>query len=265
LNPYILENQKAWSKLSEDHYHFYKARLKKEKNVVNPIILQELGDLHHKSLMHLQCNIGQDSVSLAHEGALVTGCDLSKSNIDFARRLAFDFNHPEMRFFQADLMEFPKHDEKYDVVFTSEGVLGWLPDLNQWAKVVASLLKGDGFFYINEIHPFFSILDEDSFALKEFAYKYPYFNRQLDKSDTIGGYASGGKTAECYYWMFSVSDVINALIGAGLEILYFHEFDRICYNVGGMEKLDTAQYQHPEWLGKLPMQFSIKAKLKEKK
>ncbi|MDD3123107.1 MAG: class I SAM-dependent methyltransferase [Candidatus Izemoplasmatales bacterium] len=257
------KNRLAWNLLAKDHYEYYKKRLIHEDTILNPIIINELGDISGKKLIHLQCNGGADTICLSRLGAKITGVDFAPDNIHYARILAKDFGVLDATFIEANLMEFKDcHHKKYDVVFTSEGVLGWLPDLNRWAQTVASLLNPDGFFYINEIHPFFLMLDEEAYAKKEFKFKYPYFGNQLDKSETIGGYATTPQKAECYYWMFSLSEIVNSLINAGLEILYIHESDTLCYQIGDMPHVNYAQLQWPEWKGKIPMMFSIKARLR---
>lgn len=256
-------NKVAWSKLSEEHYHHFKKSLKANVYRLNPVIVEELGDIKGKTLIHLQCNTGADTIALAKLGAIISGVDLVPDNVKFAKRLASDFGIENAQFIGSDLMKLSEiHHQKYDIVFTSEGVLGWLPDLNIWARTIRSLLKDDGFFYINEIHPFFLIWDEEAFEKKEFIVKYPYFGKFLNESDTIGGYAVPSKNAKAYDWMFSISEVINALIDAGLDIKFFHEFDTLCFDAGKMTRINNSQYRHPEFENKIPMHFSIKTTIK---
>ena len=47
-----------------------------------------LGDVKGLSVLHLQCNAGQDSLSIARLGAEVTGVDISDEAVDFATRLS---------------------------------------------------------------------------------------------------------------------------------------------------------------------------------
>lgn len=263
MNPYILANQLAWNKLAKDHYYEFKRRYSLKDNLLNPNIIKELGDIKGKSLIHLQCNTGADTLSLSRLGAKCSGVDLAPDNIVYAYKLFEDFN-TEGTFYQADLMEFgDNHDKKYDIVFTSEGAIGWLPDFKIWAQTIKKLLNPGGFFYIYEIHPFFLMFDEDLLAKEQLAIKYPYFGRKYDKSETIGGYAAEEREGECYYWMYSVSDVVSALAEAGLKIEFFHEFDELCYKIDSMIKTDTGDYYFPKWKGSMPLMFSIKATLIE--
>lgn len=261
MNPYVQANQKAWNLLAEDHYHEFKKRYLTKDNLLNPNIISELGDISGKSLIHLQCNTGSDTLSLSRMGARCSGVDIAPDNIYYSKKMFDDF-HTKGDFYQADLMEFGStHHQKYDVVFTSEGAIGWLPDFSIWAKTIRDLLNPDGFFYIYEIHPFFLMFDEELLPKQELSIKYPYFGRKIDRSETIGGYAAKERTGESYYWMYSVSDVINALINAGLTIEFFHEFDQLCYKIDSMEKTDSGDYIFPKWEGQMPLMFSIKARL----
>ncbi len=261
MNPYIKANKEAWNLLAKDHYFEFKRRYLTRDNLLSPDIIKELGDISDKTLIHLQCNTGSDTLSLARLGAKVSGVDLAPDNIVYANKLFDDFK-TEGHFYKADLMEFGNvHHEKYDVVFTSEGAIGWLPDFDQWAKTIVQLLNKDGFFYLYEIHPFFLMFDEDLFPKEELDIKYPYFGRQVDKSETIGGYAAEPRNGESYYWMYSISDVVNALIKAGLKIEFIHEFDHLCYNAGNMNDIGFGTYEFKKWRGKMPLMFSIKATL----
>lgn len=255
----IDQNRIAWNTLAKDHYDTFGQRLKADPVLLNDIIVSELGDIQGKKLIHLQCNVGQDTLSLANLGAEVTGVDIAEENIFFAKKLAEDFGI-NARYFASDILKLAEnHKEKYDIVFTSEGAIGWIPDFGKWAETIRRLLRDDGFFYINDIHPFFLMLDEEEYAKRRFAVKYPYFDRLVDIGDTIGGYAATPRKAISYFWMYSVSDIINALISAGMNIEYVHEFDTLCYRLGDMERVAKSQYRFPEHKGIIPLEFSIKA------
>ncbi len=256
----IEANKIAWDKLAKDHFENFKNRLEITPILLSSAIIEELGDVSGKKLIHLQCNVGQDTLSLFNMGARVTGVDIAPENIKYARKLAEHFRI-DARYIESDIMKLADiHKEKYDIVFTSEGAIGWLPDLNVWARTIRELLNKNGYFYVNDIHPFFLMLDEDEYAMKQTKLKYPYFGRIPDKGETIGGYATTPREAVSYYWMYSISDVVNALIDAGLKIEYIHEFDTLCYKLGDMEKASSG-YRFPEHKGWLPLEFSIKATL----
>ncbi|MFP4078175.1 MAG: class I SAM-dependent methyltransferase [Candidatus Izemoplasmataceae bacterium] len=177
----IEANKVAWAKLSEDHYHRFKEALSERPSLINRIIQKEIGNVKGKKLIHLQCNTGADTLSLSRMGAQATGVDPVFENIHFAKKLAQDFN-TDARFIESDIMTLKDHHhEKYDIVFTSEGVIGWLPDLTRWAETIPHLLKDDGFFYLNESHPFLMTLDEEALYENRTVLKYPYFDNEPDE------------------------------------------------------------------------------------
>jgi ubiquinone/menaquinone biosynthesis C-methylase UbiE len=261
----IEKNRIAWNLLSKDHYEHFKKRLENEATLLNENIQKELGDISNKTLIHLQCNTGADTISLARMGLKeVTGVDLSDQNIIYANRLKNDFEMQQISFIESNVLTLNEiHKKTYDIVFTSEGVLGWLPDLKQWARVVRSLLKDDGYFYIYDSHPFLHIFNEEALSQGKLKMTYDYFNAEADEDDPIGGYASETKYSTNYWWNHTLSDIINALIEAGLVIEYVHEFDTLFWNIGGMEKVSKYLYQYPQFKNKFPMSYSIKASIKK--
>ena len=258
----IESNKHAWGKLSKDHYEFYKTRLLNGAAGFNPYIKKELGRLSGKSVIHLQCNTGVDTVLLAKMCGRAVGVDLVPDNIFYARKLADDFGIKNASFIESDIMEFmERHDEKYDVVFVSEGAVGWLPDLKKWGETIRHLLKDDGFFYIFDSHPFILMFDESKLADNVMEIKYPYFGKEPDEDDSIGGYATEPKTGvKAYFWMYTVSDIINSLASAGLRIEYFNEYKENFYDSGGMKQTGShGLYDFDFNDNKFPMSFSLKA------
>jgi len=254
-------NKAAWNLLAKEHYATFKKKLEDNETIINDNILRELGDISGKSLIHLQCNTGADTISLARLGLKrVVGVDLANENIFYANKLRDDFKMNNISFIESDVLEFGSiHKEKYDVVFTSEGVLGWLPDLKIWAKVIKGLLNEGGFFYLYDSHPIFHIFDERLISEGKLILKYDYFNAPADKGMEIGGYAAKVREGENYWWNHSLSDIINSLIEAGLKIEYLHEFDTLFWNNGNMKEVGRTLYQYEGFENKLPMSYSIKA------
>lgn len=121
--------------------------------------LGEIGEVRGKSMLHLQCHFGLDTMSWARLGAEVTGLDFSDEAIKFARSLSDELAIPA-RFVCADVYDTPSAvGATFDIVFTSYGVITWLPDMRRWADVIARSLKPGGFFYIADQHPFASIFN----------------------------------------------------------------------------------------------------------
>lgn len=259
MDDYIEANKQSWASLAADHYETFKARLLAGESTLSPTQIEELGDIRGKRLIHLQCNTGADTLSLARLGATVTAVDLAPENVQYARRLAADLGI-DARFIESDVLQLmEKHHEKYDVVFTTEGVLCWLPDLFLWARNVRHLLADDGFLYLMDGHPFFMALDEDRLPALEV--KYPYFTKSPDRFETIGGYAAEPRAGVNYAWMYTVGEIITALSAAGLHIEWFHEYDWLYYRLSAEKQVRAAAggWRFPELEEKLPFTFSLKA------
>jgi len=260
MDEYIEANKKSWALIAEEHYKTFKTALAQNESVLSTVQQRELGDISGKTLIHLQCNTGADTISLARMGAKVTGVDLVPENIYYARKLAADLSIEDARFFESNVLEvMDHHTEKYDIVYTTEGALIWLPDLNLWARNVRHLLKDDGFLYLLDSHPFFLAFDEEK--LPELAVKYPYFSKDPDEDEWIGGYACEPRKSVNYGWMYTIGDIINALSEAGLHIDWFHEFDWLFFQLSAEthEKDEAGNWIFPEWKGRLPFTFSLKA------
>ena len=133
----------------------------KGKTSLNSIELDLLGDVKGKTILHLQCHFGQDTISLSRLGAEVTGIDLSDKAIQSAQQIAKD-THSNANFICCDIYDLPNHlDKQFDIVFTSYGTIGWLPDLDKWANIVSHYLKPNGQFVFVEFHPVVWMFDDN--------------------------------------------------------------------------------------------------------
>ena len=260
---YIEANKQSWGLIAEDHYKTFKAKLSSSETTLCSTQIEELGDIDGKSLIHLQCNTGADSISLARLGARVTGVDLVPENIRCARKLAADLGIEDIRFIESNVLEIMNiHSEKYDVVFTTEGVLCWIPDLYGWARNIRHLMADDGFLYVMDGHPFYMVWGEEE--LPDLVVKYPYVQKNADRDEWIGGYACEPKKSTNYCWMYTMGELINALSRAGLHIEWFHEFDWLYYEEEGDKQVRTenGKWLYPEHREKLPFTFSLKATIR---
>ncbi len=257
----IDSNKHAWGQLSQDHYHAYKKRLLEGSHQFNPIIARELGDLSGKSVIHLQCNTGADTILLARGCKHAVGVDLVPGNIRYARQLAQDAGVSNVTFLESDIMALMEHHHtQYDVVFVSEGAIGWLPDLAQWGRTIRHLLKDGGYFYAFDSHPFMLAFDEAKLPEGAMTVQFPYFGKEPDVDDSIGGYASEAKHGvQAYFWMYTVSDLINSLASAGMRIDFFNEFPALFYNPGGMQDVGGGLFNYGWNTGKIPLSFSLRA------
>lgn len=239
------------------------------KTGANPVRLRdyeiaEVGDVAGRTLLHLQCHFGLDTLSWARLGAIVTGVDFSSEAVDAARRLADDVDLPAT-FIQSDLYSLPDALEgDFDVVYTSAGVLGWLPDIGRWARVVAHFVKPGGRFYVTEIHPVAQVFDEDDVRPGELRLRYPYWSHQEPITLPVNGsYADPSAPTEGlveHGWDHSLGEIITSLVEAGLHIEFLHEFDFVLWPVAFLERSDDGRYRLPAGAkGELPLFFSLKA------
>ncbi len=268
---YFEANRKRWDELVNHHLKskFYDLEgFTNGKTSLLPTELRELTDLEGKTLLHLQCHFGMDTLSWARDhGAIVTGIDFSKQAIDKAQELSSSLKIPAT-FVQANVYDIPKViSEQFDVVFTSYGVLCWLPDLTQWAEVVSLCLKSGGLFYIVESHPYGEMLDErfsDRVSLG-----YPYVSKEgiPFRWDEDGTYADPEgvttilKNKTEFGWYHSMAEIINSLIQAGLQIEFLHESTKgfFRFHPDMVERLDGLwEFEHlrPE----IPLTFSLMAR-----
>ena len=227
--------------------------------------IEMVGDVAGKSLLHLQCHFGIDTISWARLGARVTGADFSPAAIELATSLAADLGFPEARFICSNLYDLPANlDGTFDIVYTSRGVLGWLPDIRGWAKVVAHFLAPGGTFFITEAHPVFYAFDDEGVAPGELRLAYPYFEHPQPLVFPVkGSYADPdadvGDQAE-HGWDHGLGEIVTALIEAGLRIESLVEHPFVAWAAPFLvERPDGNWYLPAESKGELPLMFSLKA------
>lgn len=259
-------NRRHWDEVVPIHAgsDFYDvASFKAGKTGLNPLELEELRDVEGKSLLHLQCHFGLDTLAWAREGATATGIDFSKRAIETARALSAEIG-VDARFVVSDVYGLPDRlTGQFDIVFTSYGVLGWLPDISGWARVVAHFVRPGGAFYIVEFHPFAWIFDDapDATGLNV---RYPYFPSDKPlRSEEDGTYTDRTAKLEhraTYNWPYTLGDVVTALIDAGLRIEFLHEFPFSPYQCWPFtEVVGDRAVRLKTHDGSVPLLFSIKA------
>ena len=247
---YLEINRKAWNNRTDVHIksEFYDLDgFLAGKSSLNDIERHLLGDIKGKSVLHLQCHFGQDTISLSRLGAKATGIDLSDRAIENAEKLAKD-TRADATFICCDIYDLPNHlDEQFDLVFTSYGTIGWLPDLDRWAKVVSLLSKESadtGFDYDFE------------------KIEYNYFNSGAIVECLEGTYAdkTAGLSEEYVMWNHSLSEVIDNLIKNGLILQSFGEYDYSPYDCFKKTiEFEPKKYRIKHLDNKIPMVYSITA------
>ncbi|MEO8744089.1 MAG: class I SAM-dependent methyltransferase [Candidatus Dormiibacterota bacterium] len=222
----MLQNRRAWDLRTAAHLEsgFYDvASFKAGRNSLRPIEQEELGDVSGRSLLHLQCHFGMDTLSWARFGAHVTGGDFSEDAISHARTLAAEVGI-DARFVCSNLYDLPDVLKgEFDIVVTTYGVLYWLPDLDGWAKVVAHFLKSGGTFCLVEVHPVVGLFDDVDAALKV---SDSLFNRGPFEAVTDKTYADSlAPTSHVEHnWTWTVGEVVTSLAGSGLRIERLREY-----------------------------------------
>ena len=220
--------------------------------------LDEVGDVTGLDLVHLQCHFGMDTLALARRGARVTGLDFSEPAVEQARALAASLGI-EAAFVQADVYDAAAAlGRTFDVVFTGIGALGWLPSIERWAEVVASVLRPGGFLYLGEIHPFATL-----FADGEQRLAYPYLEHEeptvVDEPGTYADRVAATVHNRTTEWSHGIGEVVTALIEAGLVLEWLRERVDIFYDfTGWLVERSPGVWVAPE--GELPLLYSLRAR-----
>lgn len=274
------ENRLSWNEATRAHNSHKADQARFFREGGNKLFSEEaelLGDLRGKSVLHLQCNAGQDTLSIKQLGAeSVTGVDISDEAIGFARELAKD-SAIEATFHRADVYDWLDQSstagDSWDIVFCSYGAIIWLSDLTSWAEGIASVLKPGGRFVTVEFHPVEMMFEVD------LSLKYPYstYGQPLTWEEGIEDYvALSGPSLTPSGWQDGVRDfknphaahefhwgtaeIITALLGAGLVLDHFREYDYATYRMyEGMKELPGLKWALPEGVPSFPLMYSIVA------
>ncbi|WP_457582994.1 GNAT family N-acetyltransferase [Ensifer canadensis] len=240
-----------------------------------PEEIELLGDLTGLDLLHLQCNSGQDSLSLARLGAKVTGVDISDEAIAFATRLSSE-SGVEATFERADLFHWFDEAKTYglafDRVFASYGTICWLSDLGPWARGIASVLKPGGRFAFIEFHPFAMVFDE------KWSPRYAYAPKEPISESGVGDYVAASGTGlapdgyeqgvvdfhnphPSFEFNWGIADVVQALIAAGLQIERLKEYPYANGWAGfeGMRDSGDGRMLPPETMPSIPLMYASAA------
>ena len=233
---------------------------------IRPYEIELVGDVTGRSLLHLQCHFGIDTLSWARLGARVTGADISPTAIELARSLAIELGFPEARFVESNLYDLPAALEgDFDVVYTSRGVLGWLPDIRAWARVVAHFVAPGGTFFITEAHPVMNVFENEGVAPGELRLAYPYWEHEAPLIFPVtGSYADpsaevGDETE--HSWDHGLGEIVTALVEAGLVIERLVEHPFLGWKVDFLVDDGTDRWVlPPDAGGELPLMFSLVAR-----
>jgi SAM-dependent methyltransferase len=266
MDDYIETNRRHWDEVVPIHERsdFYRVQdFKHGAVLLDPLEQREVGDVTGKSLLHLQCHFGLDTLSWARLGAEVTGIDFAPTAIETARRLSGETG-VVARFIESDIYSTPDElDEQFDIVFTSYGAIIWLPDIERWAQIAAQYVKPGGFFYMAEFHPFAHAFanDPDVMALR---LVHPYFEHRepltFEEQGTYADLTATLKHTTSHEWAHPLGSIVTALANAGLHVEFVHEFPFCLYQMFPfMTRSADGYWRLPEHGESLPLTFSIKA------
>ena len=219
----------------------------------------EVGDVRGRTLLHLQCHLGLDSLSWARRGALVTGLDFSQPALEVAASVAEQAGASSARFVLANVYDAATvlAGQTFDIVYSSIGSLQFLPDLQRWGQVVAQLVAPGGFCYVVEGHPLVHFVEDDGQTLRG-----NYFSRDaivLDETSYADPNAALASSASVE-WVHHTADVVSALGGAGLRVEFLHEHDWTSYRIlPVLTKRADGHWGFPEGQSRIPLRYSLRA------
>ena len=261
-------NRRNWDERASIHARdstgdYMLDRFRAGEDALHAIEAAELGDISGKRVLHLQCHIGRDTLCLARRGAAATGLDFSAAALDVARRLS-DETGLKADFVEGTVDQAPELTPgPFDLVFTTWGTICWLPDMKQWAKVIASVLAPGGELYFADAHPMFCVLEEHA---GKYAPAYDYqtpVDRPLQfvTETTYTGDPTVMSHQSTREWIHSLSAVLGGLIDAGLTITMFREHDVLPWQ--GLKSLVPASdrlWRFPDGVPRIPLSYSVRAK-----
>jgi SAM-dependent methyltransferase len=221
-------NCRLWDEIAPVHLRSYKevSLLREGKEILDDVELREVGNVHGKKLLHLQ-------------------------------GLPARFVHANVYDSRSVI------DEKFDLVYTSKGVLCWLRDLEEWGRIIAHFLKPGGTFYLMESHPILNALDEKAAGSLAFVHRYFHRDEPTLWDDKLPDYSDPTYIPQnaSYEWDWTVSDIVNALLGAGLHIDLLNEHNRIFFRrFPTMESDDGRWFRLPDRRDAIPLLLTIRAR-----
>ena len=267
MDAFKLSNRQNWNERADIHaldstgFYAIDAFLAGE-DTLYPVETAEVGAISGLRVAHFQCHIGIDTLCLARRGADVTGIDFSPRAIAHAEALAKRAGIAA-RFVEGEVYDAPELiGRDFDLVFTTWGTITWLDDIRAWARAVAGTLKPGGRFYFADTHPGAALMEEKNGALCptydwRSAKDHP---QRFEAPVTYTGDATPLVTAHNFEWLRGLSDVIGALLEAGLRLDWLHEHETLPYKLFPMMvEAGERMYKLPAGLPRMPLAVSLQA------
>jgi SAM-dependent methyltransferase len=229
------------------------------RDTLRPFEFDEVGDVSGKTLVHLQCHFGLDTLSWARHGARVSGLDFSEPAVEFARGLASDIG-VEADFVASDVYDAAEALEgrRFDIVYTGLGAINWLPDIRRWGELVASLVQPGGFAYVSEFHPFQWVFGDDDLTVEQ---DYFHTRHEFDDPGTYADLDASTEHNRTEEWQHPLSDVVGSLLDGGLVLEQMREHDYTLFpRWPFLVKTGHDTYRLPEGMPSLPLMVSLRAR-----
>jgi SAM-dependent methyltransferase len=264
---WVADNQATWDERAGIHRRdadgsYAVERFRRGEDILMAIESTELGSVAGLHLLHLQCHIGLETLCLARRGAIVTGLDFSAAAIAAAQELAAETGLKAL-FVEADVYDaMSVLKGGFDAVFVSWGSLNWLPDIWRWAEIVAGLLAPGGFVYLVEQHPFISVMKERDGRLEPFYAWRTLMEHPIltEAAATPTGDEARLTTGRMHEWDHPLSDIITALLAAGMRLEFLHEHEVLPWRrLPMMVPAGDRTYRLPDGQTPMPLAFSLKA------
>ena len=260
MEDYYKINKEAWNARTKIHLYssFYDLdKFKREVKSVPDLDLSLLGDVRGRSILHLQCHFGMDTLSLSKMGANIVGVDFSEEAIQTAKSLNEELGL-NAQFCCCNIYDAPTilKGQKFDIVYTSYGVVNWLSDLIQWGQVISQMLKDGGKFVIVEFHPILWMFNEE-FSQVRYAYsrKEPYIVEESTYTDS-----ENDNRQKTVTWNHGLAVVLKGLLNNDLQVQSFGEYDYLPFNLfGNMAAEKNGTFKVAGKNGEVPMLFSVVA------
>lgn len=259
-NRYFEANKDSWNKrtiIHKDSEFYNLPKFRRTGNCLNRIELEGLMPVEGKSLLHLQCHFGMDTISFSKMGANCTGVDFSEEAVKTAKLLNEEMG-TDAEFINCNVYDLETDlDKEFDIVFASYGVIGWLPDLAEWFRIASRFLKKGGIFYLVEFHPYLWMMNDD---FTEIEYSY-FFSSTPIKDESSSTYADRSEQIEKvdYGWNHSISEILNSMIDNSIRLEHFDEYPFSTYDCfPNMVEKEEGKFVFKNFGDKIPYLYSIK-------
>jgi SAM-dependent methyltransferase len=223
-------------------------------------VREAVGAVAGLDVLHLQCHIGFDAISLARRGARVVGVDFSPASLEKARALARRCE-VDVQFVEADATQLPVElHNRFDLVYATIGVINWIEDLRAWMRSATAALRGGGRLLLVDIHPMYGMVG----SLEPLRLDFPYAFDGPRAFDEPGSYAGADlpvAATETVEYAHSLAEVVNAALAAGLKIQRLDEYVESDFDPRGdvIAREDDGRYRLRVDGELLPMLFALVA------